>query len=68
MVCLGAIGGLLTGSIVPNRNVVTVDQLEKILAPINQTMRDQNRQLKDIDEKVSNLTGQIDEQDKLNRK
>lgn len=68
MASLGMIGGLLTGQIVPNRNIVTTIQLEKILEPINQTMRDQNEQLREIDKKVSNLSGEMDEKDKLNRR
>lgn len=55
----GIIAGLLTGQYNPNRNLVTVDQMNSALAPMQATQSNELTKIDELNNTVSDLKGQL---------
>ena len=53
------IAGLLTGQYNPNRNLVTVDQMNSALAPMQATQSNELAKIDELNNTVSDLKGQL---------
>lgn len=55
----GIIAGLLTGQYNPNRNLVTVDQMNLALAPMQAAQSNELAKIDELNNTVSDLKGQL---------
>jgi hypothetical protein len=59
--------GILTGQFIPNRNIATTDQLNAAMQPMQASVIEQSRQLDDLKNQVSQLTGELKARDLISR-
>ncbi len=59
LTALGAVGGLLTGTFNPNRNVVTNDQMDAKLVPLIAAQSAQYLEIESMRDSVNDLKGQL---------
>ena len=65
MSAVGALAGLLLGQFTPNRNIVTMDQLNAHIKDESQELRDINRKLDGVTDFISEQRGENTEREKL---
>lgn len=56
---LSALGGLITGQFMPNRNVVTNDQMHEELVPIVTAQQAEYQETQSLRDSVNDLKGQL---------
>ncbi len=56
---LSALGGLITGQFMPNRNVVTNDQMDAKLVPLIAAQSAQYLEIESMRDSVNDLKGQL---------
>jgi ABC-type transporter Mla subunit MlaD len=56
---LAALGGVLTGQFIPNRNIATTQELNDSIRTLQTSVDEQNREIGDLKTSVAQLTGEL---------
>ena len=59
--------GLITGQFIPNRNIVTTDQLNSTVAPLQAQVALSNQQTADMRDQLARLTGELKARDLISK-
>lgn len=65
MCAVTACVSLVLGQFLPNRNIVTTDQLNTATTVLSNGQNEQAKQIRDLSNQVATLTGALEEESKL---
>jgi hypothetical protein len=66
-VAMSLLIGVLAGQFIPNRNIVTTDQLNATIEPLKEQIRVSNEQTADMKDQLAKLTGELKARDVISK-